>query len=126
MNALELLHDAVLGELDEWSTEHSVVEHILDTFISQWEPVEVARHRNGRSFSIIPDRADASAYARGYGDGPFTILVPRTQEPTLLEAARATVEAIRPWRGGVRHGCFEDFDTAFDALSQAIKREQEK
>jgi len=45
-------------------------------------------------------------------------------EPTLLEAGEAALEEMRPWRGGVRAGCFEDFDTAYDGLAAAIAKEK--
>ena len=118
MNALEQLREDVKEELDDfdaWSALQEGVIAVLDTFISQWEPVEVdafERESGAKRRWFLPSNVP---YIPGDPPRVVTILAPRTQEPTLLEAA-AEVVKWREWG--------PELASALDALATAISKEE--
>ena len=117
-DALDLLDD------DEGFQEDRAALAVLDTFRAKYEAVEV---KEGKTNAVHGFLLEDDEWYGGHRNiiRALTILVPRKQEPTLLEAAEAASEH---WEAeGVVFSCPEGrkFCTRMDALRTAIAKEQE-
>ena len=112
------LHDAILGELEEWTETHEIVERIIDAFRAAHEVVE-----GEISLHVIDD----SGCGSGWRTLPRIAIVPRKQEPTLAEAAEALDAAIGGLANvGLGHNAtaaWKKVHDARDVLAAALKRE---
>ena len=88
---------------------------LLDTFISEWEAVEVFHCAAQGAMTETWHNAENTGVRQ---ENRFQILVLRTQKPTLLEAAK---ELLDTWYGSEFH---TGIANAVEALSTAISKEQ--
>ena len=116
MNVLEQLREDVTHSIPQFVDVTGPLR-VLDRFISKYEAVEV--DADPQSGSPRPDRCWYERTDTAVGS-PQTILVPRTQEPTLLEVMKR-VEAVMD---KVNSTDVADFMSARAALSEAISKEQ--
>ena len=126
MNALEQLREDVKEELDDfdaWSARQEGVLAILDRFISKYEAVPAAHYPADNSIRETWYRCTGA----GELTGEFhTILVPRTQEPTLLEVVKKHKRAADALYtiATVPESTSLDYMAASQALATAISKEQ--
>ena len=127
MNVLEQLREDVTHSIPQFVDVTGPLR-VLDRFISKYEAVEV--DADPQSGSPRPDRCWYERTDTAVGS-PQTILVPRTQEPTLLEAAARAdkllerVEAAKKCYRGFVLITDDELCEARTALSEAIQREQD-
>ena len=116
MNALEQLKQDVWDALElaeggaPYYTEDKAAMTVLDTFIEKYEAVEVDKVEGDFYIDVANIEGEA-----------LTILVPRKQEPTLLEAVLRAADAMDK----VNSTDVADFMAARTALRTAIAKEQE-
>ena len=113
-DVLEQLKDNVLKAAD--IRGHGRVRRILDTFISEWEVVEVCENKHCKGLWYFEEDAGFDPHHRKH----IQTVLRRTQEPTLLEVMKR-VEAVMD---KVNSTDVADFMSARAALSEAISKEQ--